>query len=72
MIERDRRGRRRGTGAREGGGEVFFPAEAEECNAAVKTPGPCVGMMSEAAGPWWKHENSIIASLPVGIANKGA
>lgn len=54
------------------GGEVFFPAEAEECNAAVKTPGPCVGMMSEAAGPWWKHKNSIIASLPIGIANKGA
>lgn len=32
-------------------------------------------MMSElsaVAGPRWKHENGIIASLPVAIANKGA
>lgn len=31
-----------------------------------------VSEMSAAAGPWWKHENGIIASLPAGIANKGA
>lgn len=65
-------------GAQEGraliGPPEFFTV-AEECNAsvaAVKIPASCVRIVFEAAGPWWKHENGVITSLPVGIVNKGA
>lgn len=40
-------------------------------SAVLKRRGT-VSELSEAVGPRWKHENAIIASLPVGIANKGA
>lgn len=70
VIERDRRGRRWELRLVEGlliwlG---WFFIATEECNVPVghiKTQGHSVRVVSEAAGPWWKHENGVIASLPV-------